>query len=133
MQLAGDGFEEVFLQANQTSGQHLPFFGQPSQVAEDSAIVRDHVSAGQKDRGEDRRHEVVSIALDAIVDALNLGGGSLLSFVIGHQKSRHRVGDRSMPRLKNLANQAARFAIVAMLGGMKHALHVVPKISERVA
>jgi hypothetical protein len=75
-----------------------------SDLSEKAAIVADEIEAGEDDGDENGGKEEVELALNAVVDLRNAGGGALFSFVVLAEEAGDGGAEGGLARLECVAD-----------------------------
>ena len=99
-------------------------------MGKEVAIVADEIEAGENDRDEDGGKEEIELALDAVVDRGDAGGGALFGFVVLDEEAGDGGAEGGLARLERVADLLGGIGFETGLREREHAIDGVPELRE---
>ena len=104
--------------------------GEFGDLRKEAAIVADQIEAGEDNGYEDGGEEEIELALDAVIDCGDAGGGALFGFVVLHEQAGDGGAEGGLARLQGVSDLLGRHGFEASLRKSEHAIDGIPKLRE---
>ena len=104
--------------------------GEFGDLGEEATIVADEIETGEDDGDENGGEEKVDLALDAVVDCGDAGGGALFGFVVLDEEEGDGGAEGGLARLQGVADLPGGGGFETGLGKGEHAIDGVPELGE---
>ena len=132
VEFARDVAEGGFLGGDEFLREVAALGGKFGDLGEKAAIIADEIKAGEDDGDEDGGEEDVELALDAVVDRGDAGGGAFFGFVVLDEETRDGGAESGLARLQGVANLLDCGGFESTLCESKHAIDGIPELRERL-